>query len=385
MFRPSVGPRAASRPARADDYDVTVLGLLVVVLLLLVVGGGGFVVWMMRTTAQQRAMAVEAEMAAREEAEAARREAEVARQQAGQGAALPRPHPGPRDPQAERQKTGPTLERAVSLCEQGKVGEGLLWMVRGLETVADDAEAEQALRTHLAAWGQPQPEPRVVLRPQGAVTALALSPDRKTLATGGADGTVRAWEADSGQARDRLLELPGPVTALVYTADGQRLRAGNASGKFLEVATADGKLLGEPSEPREPVAPPPPKSPAPRPILASRADGAVLLLVQADGAARLWDAVLRQPIGRPLRPESKFQSAAFSPDGTSLLTADKDGTVRLWPVPRPVKGDVGRLTLWAQATAGAELDAAGTLHPLAPAARDERRQRLQQAGGPPPP
>jgi cytochrome c len=52
---------------------------------------------------------------------------------------------------------------------------------------------------------------------EGPVSALALSADGKTLASGSWDRTVRLWDVQGGRS---LTEHPAPVSSVVYTADG---------------------------------------------------------------------------------------------------------------------------------------------------------------------
>jgi hypothetical protein len=52
-------------------------------------------------------------------------------------------------------------------------------------------------------------------------------------------------------------------------------------------------------------------------------------------------------------------------------------------VPGPLGGDVERVRLWIETTAGTELDATGALRPLSRETWNERR-RLEQLGGAPP-
>jgi eukaryotic-like serine/threonine-protein kinase len=74
---------------------------------------------------------------------------------------------------------------------------------------------------------------------------------------------------------------------------------------------------------------------------------------------------------------------AFSPDGRLLLTGCWDRTARLWPVPVPVAGAPERVRLWAQVLTGLELDDDGVIHVLDAPTWQERRQRLEDLGGPP--
>jgi WD40 repeat protein len=57
------------------------------------------------------------------------------------------------------------------------------------------------------------------------VTALAFSPDSKTLATGSADRTVRLWDLVSRRERQRLIGHQGTILSLAFAPDGGRLAA----------------------------------------------------------------------------------------------------------------------------------------------------------------
>lgn len=57
-------------------------------------------------------------------------------------------------------------------------------------------------------------------------TAICLSPDGKTLASGGPDGAVQLWDSASGKLRRELPRLSQRVTAIAFSPDGSQLAAG---------------------------------------------------------------------------------------------------------------------------------------------------------------
>ncbi|WP_055711462.1 hypothetical protein [Streptomyces torulosus] len=72
--------------------------------------------------------------------------------------------------------------------------------------------------------------PPVEGHPEGeAVTALAFSPDGRTLAVGGDDGSLRLWDVPTGQPIGGPLTTPGEaVYTLAFGPDGTTLYAGSA-------------------------------------------------------------------------------------------------------------------------------------------------------------
>jgi len=55
---------------------------------------------------------------------------------------------------------------------------------------------------------------------------LAFSPDGKLLAAGGAEGSVRLWDAATGKVAGDLKGSQGRVTSLAFGANGKLLASG---------------------------------------------------------------------------------------------------------------------------------------------------------------
>ncbi|MEO3751149.1 helix-turn-helix domain-containing protein [Streptomyces sp. B6B3] len=160
----------------------------------------------------------------------------------------------------------------------------------------------------------------------GPVRTLALSPEANLLAAGTAEGTIRLWDADTGEPRMTLnparsaTDYPrGPVQEIVFSPDGSLLASHSdvAGGivQLWDVATGDFRLLDDASWVSS---------------LAFSPDGSLLATGDVGGDVRMWDVATGERRGDEIPGGSSgVVSLAFSPDGVTLATGDMRGDVRL--------------------------------------------------------
>ena len=227
-----------------------------------------------------------------------------------------------RQRQVDQQAAHLAYEHGQALCEQGDVGQGILWLVRGLKGagLAGDHDLERAFRLNLAAWW-PRIHPlRVRCEHPGPIHAVAYSPDGRTIAICGRRQRGAALRGRHGRARRRPLHAsregrcrglqprrpdpPDRVRRLRRPALGHR-RPARWSARSSATRSA---VLG----------------------VAFSPDGRTVLTGSVDKTARLWDVADGRPIGRPMCHELLINSVAFSPDGRTVLTGSWDRTARLW-------------------------------------------------------
>jgi serine/threonine protein kinase len=145
---------------------------------------------------------------------------------------------------SQRMSAGLALDRGLQLCQEGKVSEGLLWMAESLAVnPEEDRGFADVVRLNLAAWRATMPVRRTVIGHERAVNCVAYSPGGKTVVTA-AGGTVRRWDAVTGEPVGQALVQPGAVLSLAYSPDG-RLIATGSDDKMVRIWDVEkGKQVG---------------------------------------------------------------------------------------------------------------------------------------------
>jgi len=153
------------------------------------------------------------------------------------------------------------------------------------------------------------------------VTSLAFSSDSRTLYSSSLDATIRLWDTRHARALGAPIVADGAVTALARSPDGRTLAADFLGQTHLwDVARRDWNVLtisGQSGYAMD---------------LAFSPDGAVLAHGNMYGTIELWDVAHRRPLPWLTGPTGAVRAIAFSPDGRMLASGGDDRTVRLWDV-----------------------------------------------------
>jgi serine/threonine protein kinase/WD40 repeat protein len=92
------------------------------------------------------------------------------------------------------------LDRGLALCDQGEVAQGMWWLVRAWEYAGEFPELAAVVEANLSAWSGVSCILERTIEHPGLVTASAISPDGRLLATAlkGERG-IRAWSLATGE------------------------------------------------------------------------------------------------------------------------------------------------------------------------------------------
>lgn len=156
------------------------------------------------------------------------------------------------------------------------------------------------------------------------VLGIDYSPDGTRIATAGADGTARVWDAQTGEELVVLRGHASDVMDVTFSPDGDRLVTAGRDGTVRvwdassgdEIATLEGQtdLVSR---------------------VAFSPDGSLIASAGEDQVLNVWDASTLQPMSySPLTASVPLRALAFSPDSSLIAAAggrqNASGPVLVW-------------------------------------------------------
>lgn len=165
------------------------------------------------------------------------------------------------------------------------------------------------------------------------VKGITYSLDGTRYASGSFDGTVKIWDAESGELLAGPLPAPDRCAtfAVAFSPDGLKLVSGHEDGSLVVWDTQYWTIVSESQSHHAAIVY----------AVAYSPDGQAVVSGSNDATLQVWDATTGIRIGLPFRGHGgAVRTVAYSPDGHRIISGSSDSTVRIWDVPTANYGEL---------------------------------------------
>ena len=168
-------------------------------------------------------------------------------------------------------------------------------------------------------WGQCHAEVRTFAGHADEVFGVAFSPDGQSLATCSKDGTVRIWNAATGDCRHVLSNHTDEVTCLAFSPDGTVLATGSEDHRVILWNPLTGEPLTMLEAHEDHIL-----------AVAFSRDGRQLASGGRDNCVRVWNLATQEQITVLNEPQTPVRGIQYSPNGQLLAACDESGVIHSW-------------------------------------------------------
>ncbi|MHC5024991.1 MAG: outer membrane protein assembly factor BamB family protein, partial [Planctomycetota bacterium] len=234
-----------------------------------------------------------------------------------------------------RQTFRMAFDKGLSLCDDGHVGAGMLWLARALKLCPeDDKSMDRVVRANLNAWRTELNELEAMFPSDAPIITVAYSPEGDRILVGDSNRTGQIWDVETGSPVGEPLPHDGDVHEAEFSSDGKHLLTGDylttrailwdaATGKMVRAFRSDGEVKGRGLLEKTVR--------GGMPAIAFRPpDYAQIVTGTSYGRTQIWDVASGKAIGELEKQSHMVHDVAVSADGKRILTACHDSTAKVW-------------------------------------------------------